>query len=211
METRKAACALRARESSGILHRMTVLAPTYKFTVEEYHKMAEAGLFGEGDRVELLNGEIIIMHAIGYRHAQAVTNLTEAFVEQARRRYMLSPQNPVWLDEMSEPEPDVVLIPRSQRTAGHHPQPAVVFLIVEVADSSLHYDRRDKMRAYARNGIREFWILNLEDDVIETFREPSGESYAVTERIGMGGTVSPLAFPDVQIVMDEIVPPRIEE
>ena len=190
---------------------MNVLAPTYKFTVEEYHKLAEVGLFGEDDRIELLNGEIIVMHAIGYRHAQAVTNLIEAFMEVARRRFMVSPQNPVWLDDMSEPEPDIVLIPRSQRTAGHHPQPEDVFLIVEVADSSLRYDRRDKMRAYARTGIREFWIFNLEDDVFEIFRERSGETYADTQRVGLGGVLSPLAFPDVRIVVDEVVPPQIEE
>jgi Uma2 family endonuclease len=184
----------------------SVLAPTYKFTVEEYHKLAEIGLFGEDDRVELLNGEIVVMHAIGKRHAQAVTNLNMDFAEQARRRFMVSPQNPVWLDEMSEPEPDIVLVPWRRKAGASHPQPADVFLIIEVADSSLHYDRRDKMRAYARVGIREFWILNLEENVVEIFRSPQGDSYAETFRAGAGESLSPLAFPDVVIAIDEIVP-----
>ena len=187
---------------------MSLLAPTYKFSVEEYEKLAEVGIFGEDDRVELLNGEIIIKHAIGHRHAQAVTNLVELFMEQARRRYMVSPQNPVWLDEWSMPEPDIVLIPRSQRTAGRHPKPSEALLVIEVADSSLHYDRRDKMRAYARAGVREFWILNLEDDVFETFREPDGEIFAVTQSAGAGADLSPLAFPDVRIAVDDVIPPR---
>ena len=187
---------------------MNLLAPTYKFSVEEYHKIADAGIFGEDDRIELLNGEIIVMHAIGYRHAQAVTNLNAYFMEQARRRYMVSPQNPVWLDELSEPEPDIVLVPWGGAKEKRHPQPADVFLIVEVSDTSLQYDRRDKMRAYARVGVREFWILNLEADLFEIFRDPAGETFATTERVGLEATVSPLAFPDVQIVVADVVPAR---
>ncbi|MEO8352789.1 MAG: Uma2 family endonuclease [Chthoniobacteraceae bacterium] len=185
---------------------MSVLAPTYKFTVEEYHKLADAGFFGEDDRIELLNGELIVMHAIGKRHAQAVTNLNMDFAEHARRRFMVSPQNPVWLDEMSEPEPDIVLVPWRRKAGDSHPQPRDVFLIVEVADSSLRYDRRDKMRAYARVGIREFWILNLEENVMEVFRTPVVENYAETERVVAGETLSPLAFPDVTLSIDEIIP-----
>jgi Uma2 family endonuclease len=146
------------------------------------------------------------MHAIGKRHAQAVCNLNMDFAEHARRRFMVSPQNPVWLDEMSEPEPDIVLVPWRRKAGESHPQPSDVFLIVEVADSSLRYDRRDKMRAYARVGIREFWILNLEENVMEVFRTPTGESYADTARVEAGETLSPLAFPDVALSIDEIIP-----
>ncbi len=185
---------------------MSVLAPTYKFTVEEYHKLADAGLFGEDDHIELLNGELIVMHAIGKRHAQAVTNLTMDFADHARKRFMVSPRNPVWLDEMSEPEPDIVLVPWRRKAGESHPTPNDVFLIVEIADSSLRYDRGDKMRAYARVGIREFWIFNLEDNVMEIFRQPVGDHYADTSRVGAGDTISPLAFPDARIVLDEIIP-----
>lgn len=184
----------------------SVLAPTYQFSIDEYHKLADIGLFEKADRVELLNGEIILMHAIGKRHGQAVTNFIMDFAEQSRRRFMVSAQNPVLLDEMSEPEPDIVLIRWKRKAGVTHPQPSEVFLIIEVADSSLRYDRRDKMRAYALAGIREFWILNLEENVVEVFRGPEGEQFSQTSRVGTGETLSPLAFPDVVITIDEIIP-----
>ncbi len=184
----------------------TVSAPTYKWTVEEWHRLGEAGIFGEDDRVELLNGEIINMHAIGKRHAQAVTNLNADLAEQARRRFMVSPQNPVELDEMSEPQPDIVLIPWRKKAGETHPLPEDVFLVIEVADSSLRYDRRDKMQAYAKAGIREFWIFNLEDNVIEVFRLPASDCFEETFQVGAGEKLSPLAFPDVVLAIDELVP-----
>jgi Uma2 family endonuclease len=186
---------------------MSTLAETYKFTVDEFLHLSKVGILDSHDRIELLNGELIIMHAIGERHAQAVTNLTAYLSEQARRRFMISPQNPVELVEHSAPQPDVTLVPWSRRST-RHPAPAEVFLIVEVADSSLQYDRTDKMRAYAAAGIREFWILNLEDDILEVYREPEGNGYRQQITIAADGSASPLAFPDVVISMPEILPPR---
>ncbi len=185
---------------------MSVLAPTRKFTVEEYHKLADIGLIGEDDRIELLNGELVVKHAIGKRHSQAVTNLNMDFADHARRRFMVSPQNPVWLDEMSEPEPDLVLVPWRRKAGESLPTPDDVFLIIEVANSSLRYDRRDKLRAYARVGIREFWIFNLDEDVMEVFRDPAGEDYNCRLRLGAGESLAPLAFPEAVIALDEIIP-----
>lgn len=188
---------------------MSTLVHTYKFTVDEFIRLAEVGILDSHDRIELLNGELIIMHAIGQRHAQAVTNLIADFGEQTRRRYMISAQNPVELEEYSAPQPDITLVPYSRRrTAKRHPNPSEVFLIIEVADSSLHYDRGDKMRAYAAVGIREFWILNLEDDQLEIHRQPEGTGYRELLTIPADGTASPLAFPDVTISLSEIIPPR---
>lgn len=187
---------------------MNALAATYRFTVAEYFRLYDVGIFAATDRIELLNGELIIMHAIGHRHAQAVTNLNFEFGEQARRRYMISPQNPVELEEYSAPQPDLVLVPMSRRYSTRHPLPAEVFLVVEVADSSLEYDQREKMRAYAAVGIREFWILNLQADTLEIFREPEGSDYRVRSIIPADGVASPLAFPDVAIALREIIPPR---
>ncbi len=190
---------------------MSILAPPSFVTLPEYHRMIAVGILCKRDHLELLEGEIIPLSPIGYRHHQAVTNLLAEFGEQARRRYLVAAQGPIWLDDQSEPEPDIVLIARSQRTAGHHAKPAAIFLVIEVADTSLAYDRGRKMRAYARNGISEFWILDLSKDVLEVFREPAGESYDKKVRIGLGGTASPLAFPDVQIVLAEVIPARFEE
>ena len=187
---------------------MSALAATYKFTTDEYQRLYETGLLAAHDRIELLNGELIIMHAIGYRHAQGVTNLTFEFGEQSRRRYMISPQNPVELDAHSSPQPDITLVPLSRRRSKRHPTPDEVFLIIEVGDSSLRYDREDKQRAYAATGIREFWLLNLEDDVLEIYRQPEGSAYRERIIVSADGSASPLAFPDVVIAMAEVLPPR---
>jgi Uma2 family endonuclease len=187
---------------------MSALAATYRFTVDEFIRLNETGILDAHDRIELLNGELIIMHAIGHRHNQAVTNLNFEFVEQSRRRFMLSPQNPVELEEYSAPQPDLVLVPMSRRYTKRHPKPDEVFLIVEVADSSLSYDRQEKMRAYAAVGIREFWILNLEDDVLEAHRQPEGAGYREVATIPSDGSASPLAFPDVSIALRDVIPPR---
>ena len=187
---------------------MSALATTYKFTVDEYVRLYEVGLLDAHDRIELLNGELIIMHAIGHRHAQAVTNLNFELAEQSRRRYMISPQNPVELEQYSAPQPDLVLVPLSRRNARRHPKPDEVFLIIEVADSSLHYDRGDKMRAYAAVGIREFWILNLESDTLEIYRQPEASVFRERITIAATGAASPLAFPDVTIALPEILPSR---
>ena len=187
---------------------MSTLAATYKFTGEEFYRLYEVGLFHSKDRIELLNGEIIIMQAIGSRHAQAVTNFNFEFGEQARRRYMVSPQNPVELERYSMPQPDLTLVPMSRRNARRHPKPEEVFLIIEVADSSLAYDREEKRRAYAATGIREFWLLNLVDDVLEIYRQPEGNAYREQLTIPADGTATPLAFPDVTIALADILPPR---
>lgn len=187
---------------------MSTLAATFRFTAEDFYRLHETGLFQSNDRIELLNGELIIMHAIGYRHSQAVTNLNFDFSEQARRRYMISPQNPVELERYSAPQPDLVLVPMSRRHARRHPTPAEVFLIIEVSDSSLKYDREEKRKAYASVGIREFWIMNLEDDQLEIYRQPNGGAYEEEIIVPADGSASPLAFPDVRISLPEIIPPR---
>ena len=187
---------------------MSALASTYKFTAEDFYRLYENGLFDSKDRIELLNGDIIIMHAIGFRHGQALTNLTSIFGEQARRRFKISPQNPVELERYSAPQPDLALVPWSRGNSKRHPAPDEVFLIIEVADTSLRYDREEKLRAYASTGIREFWLLNLQDDILEIYRQPEGPAYREQLTIPADGTASPLAFPDVTIALADILPPR---
>lgn len=187
---------------------MSALADTYKFTAEEFYRLCETGIIDSHDRIELLNGELIIMHAIGYRHAQAVTNLNAYLSEEARRRYKISPQNPVELERYSAPQPDLTLVPWSRGNSKRHPTPEEAFLIIEVADSSLQYDREEKLRAYAATGIREFWLLNLVDDILEIYRQPEGPAYGQRLIVPADGTASPLAFPDVTIALAEIIPPK---
>jgi Uma2 family endonuclease len=185
---------------------MSVHAPTYRFSVAEYQKLGEAGIFHEDDRVELLNGEIIIMSPIGYRHATAVRNLNEIFVEACRRRYCIDPQNPFILDDESEPQPDLTLLRREMHRAERLPEAADVHLIVEVSDTSIGYDRAEKLPAYARNGIAEVWIVNLKDDAIEVYRDPGAEGYATKLRFLRGETLSPLAFGDIEVQVSEALP-----
>ena len=172
---------------------MSLLAQHYKFTVDEFVRMYDEGILEATDRVELLNGEIIIMHAVGYRHAQAVTALTDEFGEQARRRYSISPQNPVELEKYSAPQPDICLVARACRNSKRHPQPDQV-------------DRGPKMAACALCGIREFWILNLQDDVLEIYRDPQDGTYREQLIVPAGGSAAAQAFPDVVIALTEVIP-----
>lgn len=180
---------------------------TYRFSVEEYYKLGEVGIFHPRDRVELLDGEIIVMSPIGIRHVQAHSWIMECFVEQHRRRYMVSPGNPVYLHEYSEPQPDMMLVPRVRKLL-RHPRPEDVFLLVEVSDTSLAYDRNRKRQAYAEAGVCEYWIVNLQEDVIEVFRQPEGGKYAIELSFGLEEQLSPLAFEDVIVRVTDIIPPR---
>jgi Uma2 family endonuclease len=181
-------------------------APTYRWTVEEYEELGRAGIFNEDDRVELLNGEIIVMSPIGYRHAIAVNRLNQHFVEQARRRFIVTPGNPFVLDERSEPQPDLCLVDIAIDTQGHHARPEQIFLVIEVSDSSLAYDRKDKGPAYARNGVCEYWLLNLTDNVLEVFREPAVDGYRVGRILSADETIAPLAFPDLPLRVGDFLP-----
>lgn len=184
------------------------IAPTlYRFSVDEFHRMGETGIFRPEDRVELLDGEIIVMSPIGIRHAQTVSWIIECFSEQARRRYLLAPGNPVWLHDFSEPQPDMMLIPRI-RGAKHHPRAVEVYLLIEVSETSLVFDRQRKLAAYAQAGVREYWIINLQDDCIEVFQQPEGAGYTVKGEFAAGAVVNPLAFPDIEVPVGEIIPPR---
>jgi Uma2 family endonuclease len=180
---------------------------TYRFSVEEYYKLGEAGILHPRDRVELLDGEIIVMSPIGLRHVQAHSWIMDYFAEQNRRRYLISPGNPVWLHEYSEPQPDMMLVPRVRKLL-RQPRPEDVFLLVEVSDTSLAFDRKRKRKAYAEAGVREYWIVNLQEDVIEVFRQPKGGKYKIELRFAPGQQLSPLAFEDVIVPVADIMPPR---
>ena len=177
------------------------------FTVSEYHSLAEAGILTEDDRVELIEGEIFQMAAIGNRHAGCVKRLNRLFSRGLGDRALLGVQDPLMVDDHSEPEPDLsVLRPRADDYSTSHPTPEDVFLVVEVADSSLGFDRLRKIPVYARNGVPEVWLVDLTNDRIEVYREPSGMSYRNVRRFQAGDGISPLAFPDFELKAGEILP-----
>lgn len=178
----------------------------HRFSVEDYYAMARAGILTEDDRVELLDGEIFEMTPIGVDHAFCVQRLIRAF-DRLEDRAALDVQNPIRLSPSSDPQPDVALLELPlERYRKAPPGPADVLLVVEVADTSLMTDRTKKLPLYAEAGIREAWIVNLQEQVIEVYRGPSASGYS-KRCLVREGTVAPLAFPDEVIGVEEILGP----
>lgn len=176
------------------------------FTVEEYHRIAEAGIFQEDDRVELLEGEIIRMTPIGSHHATCVRRLNRPFSMAAGERVIVDVQNPIRLGEHSEPQPDLTLLrPRPDFYGEAHPGPADILLVVEVAESSANMDREVKVPLYARAGIPEVWLVGLAGGCIEVCRKPTPQGYVEVRQVPRGQRISPQALPDLEIGVDEIL------
>jgi Uma2 family endonuclease len=185
--------------------KMTVQLLRRKFTVEQFHKMAETGILNEGDRVELIRGEIIEMAAIGTKHACCVRRLDKVLHRKLCDEVIISIQNPIGLDDSSEPQPDVALLkPREDDYLSAHPQPKDVFLIIEVADTTIKYDREVKIPLYAEQGVVEVWLVDINSECVEVYREPVNGSYQKVEKFGRGDLVIQ-AFNDVNISVDEIL------
>src|SRR5579863_1275514 len=156
--------------------RMLLSLPRRRFTVDEYYKMAEAGILTADDRVELIDGEILEMSPIGPRHAGAVRTLTRLFFSQVDGDAVVGVQDPIHLDEFDEPQPDLSLLrPRADAYRQAHPRASDIFLLIEVADASLLKDRQIKIPRYARNGILEVWLVDLTQGVIVIYRDPSSD------------------------------------
>lgn len=180
---------------------------THRFTVADYHRMAEAGVFRHDQRVELLNGEIRDMLPPGPGHSGGTNRLAHLFAHKDKGRFLVWNQSPLSLNEDSEPQPDVMLVkPQADFYSKEHPTPADVFLVIEVADSSLSYDRNEKLPAYGRAGIPEFWIVNVPKKCVEVYREPHFTGYAKTAIVKHGGTVAPEAFPDIALAVADLLP-----
>jgi len=176
------------------------------FTVAEYHRMAEAGILGEDDRVELLGGQVVAMTPIAPAHGSCVNRLTALLAPLAGGRATPSVQNPVVLGEHEEPQPDVtVLRYRADGYRDMHPRAPDVQLVIEVADSSVESDRQTKIPLYARSGIPEAWLVNLPADVIECYREPGPAGYADVRTARRGETLSPLRLPGITLAVDDIL------
>ncbi|MGI8983922.1 MAG: Uma2 family endonuclease [Acidimicrobiales bacterium] len=178
----------------------------HRFTVDDYHRMADAGVLGEDDRVELIEGEIVEMAPIGPLHASRVKRVARFFHRQMGDRVIVSVQDPVRLGDLSEPQPDLALLrPRNDDYAGAHPTADDVLLVVEVADSSVAYDRNVKMPLYAAHGIVEVWLVDLAAGIVEVWSEPGPVGYGNIRRVGAGRSLSPQAFPDVSVAVDDLL------
>jgi Uma2 family endonuclease len=178
-----------------------------RFTVDEYHRMAEAGILGEDDRVELLEGEIVEMSPIGWRHQACVNRLTYGLITALRDRAVVQPQGPIRLGVDSEPQPDlVVLWPRADFYAEGGPGPEDVLWLIEISDTSLRYDRDVKVPLYARYGIPEVWVVDLAEERVLVYRDPDpAEGYRSVQALGRGARLAPRAFPDLELAVDELL------
>ena len=168
--------------------------------------MAESGVLPPDARVELLNGRIIDMSPIGPAHGGTVKRLSRIFNTLANGRWLVSTQDPVRLDDHSEPEPDVaLLLPAPDDYTSRHPRPEEVFLLIEVSDSTLEYDQEEKLPAYGRAGVAEVWIVNLHEPALEVYREPHFNGYGSKTVLAAGDQVAPQVFPDAVVSVGELL------
>ena len=177
------------------------------FTVDEFHRMLEIGILPEEDRrFELIRGEIIEMPSHGTRHAGRVNRLTRLFTSRLGESVIVSIQNPMFINEFSEPKPDVALLkPMEVFFGAWNPEPQVVLLLVEISQTTLNYDKKIKLPLYAEAGILEYWILDIHKDVLVVLTEPVDGEYRHQEVLQRGQTVCPRALPDITFSTGEIL------
>jgi Uma2 family endonuclease len=169
-------------------------------TVEAYHRMGETGILAPDERVELIEGEIVEMAPIGSRHSGMVTRLTRLLVQAAGDRGLVSVQNPVWLSRITEPQPDFALLkPRADDYQSATPRPEDVLLAVEIAETSLRYDREIKVPLFAAHGIPELWIVDVGERVLWTYRELRAGAYAEIEQTDRPRKLRLSAAPEIEI------------
>ena len=173
----------------------------HRITASDYYRMAEAGILSAADRVELIDGEIVDMAPIGSKHAFIVCRLARFFTIASNDNYLVSTQNPVRLDELSEPQPDLALL-KPGNYMDRLPGPADVLLIIEVAHSCINFDREVKLTLYARHGIPEIWLLDLADGELAVYREPVDSQYRVMRKPSASESISPLLVPDVDLRLE---------
>jgi Uma2 family endonuclease len=185
---------------------MSVQIVRRHFNTTEYYQMAAAGVLSEDDRVELIEGEIVEMNPIGSRHAACVGRLTEFLGRLVGGEAIVWVQNPVQVNDYSEPLPDVALLKRRDDFyAQANPQPADVLLIIEVADSSVEYDRDIKIPLYAGAGIPEMWLINLPQETIEIYIQPIGDTYREIRIVKRGESLSAKSIPNLTMDADVIL------
>lgn len=179
---------------------MPAATTTGCFTVDEYYRMAEVGILEPGEPVELIDGEIVRMAAIGSRHAACVTRLARIFSRAEGVRGIVWIQSPVRLSDRSEPEPNVALVwPRDDDYATAHPGPDDVFLRIEVAGTTVNVDREVKTPLYAQAGIPEHWPVDITADGVQVYRSASAAGYEDVQRQHRLGVLHPTAFPELDV------------
>ena len=201
-------CAILA--SAGIIaegEQADVLAGKRPFTVNECWAMLEAGILHEDDHVELIDGELIVMAPIGEYHVGGTIWLNQLLVQALAGRALVQPQCPVYLSDRSAPEPDLAVVRWRPISESSLSFPSDVYLVVEIADSSLRYDSGPKLARYAAAGIPEVWIANLRAREVTAHANPAGSEYTSVRVYRSGESIAPQAFPDVSLAVDDFMPP----
>lgn len=182
--------------------------PTRLFTASEYQTLADIGVLGEDERVELIEGRIVRMAAKNVNHAIATKRANRLFIKLLSEQVIVSVQDPILLNNYSEPEPDIVLVaPPDERYLANHPTPKDIFLVLEIAESSLAYDRDVKCPLFAQNGIVQFCLLNLQTRELEDYREPGPNGYRSKHTYAAEQSFTLVAFPKFTILVKELLPP----
>ena len=185
---------------------MTVQILHKKFTVGQYHQMIETGILTDRDRVELLQGEIIEMSPIGRQHAACVDRLTELFVREIGFGAIVRVQNPIQLSSYSEPQPDFAILQRHPDFyADGHPQPKDIFALVEASDTTVGFDCTVKVPLYAKDNIAEVWVVDLNVEAVQMYREPGATGYQQMQTFRRGQSLTFQAFTDVQFTVDQLL------
>lgn len=177
----------------------------WRVSIEQYHKMAAAGVFAPEDRVELIEGDIIAMTPIGSRHADILDVLNEYLVLGLNRRAQLGPGHPLDLGSHSEPQPDLLLLKR--RRGGYrraHPKAEDVLLAVEIGDSTLAVDQGVMRDLYASHGIAEYWVVDVPGSQVWVYRSPVKGVFQDVRQLHAGDRLSPQSFPDIQIPVADL-------
>lgn len=183
---------------------LSVEPQVHLWTRDEYLKMAEIGLF-EGRRVELIEGQIIDMTPMGSEHITCITLADDALRKAFGTGYFIRIQGPLDLGELSEPEPDLAVITGHVRDY-RESHPTTAALLIEVSDTTLTYDRRNKASLYAKARIRDYWIINLNDRQLEVYRNPTNDTYMDRQIVKADGTITPLAAPQSVIAVADLLP-----
>jgi Uma2 family endonuclease len=185
---------------------MSVQIARRHFNINEYYRMTDAGILSEGDSVELIDGAVIEISPIGSRHAACVDRLNKLLNRLVAQGVIVSVQNPIILDDYSEPQPDISLLRhRPDFYEQGHPTPADILLVVEVADSSTQFDREIKLPLYAQAMLPEVWLVNLPDDTIERYSQPANGAYRITQTLKRGEVLISTAILNLNLDVNAIL------
>lgn len=187
---------------------MTLAPEIRRLSVQDYHRMAEAGILAPDERIELIEGQLFQMAPKGTLHSATITRIKRMLEARLGDRALLRFQDPVRLSNDSEPEPDVAVVQvHPLDYEDHHPEPEEIYWVIEVSDRTLKRDRELKVPAYARSGVAECWVLDLKTSQLYVYCQPSSNGYLSEQVNSASDFVVPSAFPDCQFLVSDFLKP----